>query len=268
MNQQSATFSTGLRNVADLRRALPLYLASLILGLVQTWPVLFGFASGRLDRLNLQRLLNDSDAVVGLLSQTDVLPVIGWWVLLLPMISAIYGFVYNLFSGGMLSVWNDSRSFWAGSRRFFLSFSALGVMLVVLALIVATVTGIIATSVASATTIVIVVGAVVLQVTNLFGEYARAIAVVRDRRNPFVIFGAAISFCVRHPATFGLGVLGLLLQLGLGAAYLGLFRFVGSSPLSIVIDQIFVFAWLAIKLLRLAWARAYAARVFAERIIE
>ena len=98
---------------------------------------------------------------------------------------------------------------------------------------------------------------ILLQLANLAGEYARAIAIIRQRRNPFIILGAGISFCVRHPAALLLGLAGLLLHGGLALVYLALIGRVGASLLAVLLDQALVLAWLWVKLLRLAWAVNY-----------
>lgn len=255
MNQLRTIFFQGLRDALQLRLALPLYLVGFVLGLLQTWPLAVGLASGRFDRLDLQRLLTDGDTFAGFLAQSNVLPLLGGWVLLLPLLNLAYGAAYNFFSGGVLSVWEERRSFWAGCRSFFLPFCGLGLLLVVAALCLVSIAGVVA-SATGATTTSLVVGALVLQLLNLVGEYTRAIAVVRERRNPLVLFGAAARFCARHPETLVLGILGLLLHVGLAAVYIGILRALGGSAITIVVEQAVVFIWLWIKLLRLAWARA------------
>src|SRR5512138_3736526 len=92
----------------------------------------------------------------------------------------------------------------------------------------------------------------------MLGEYARALAVARDRRNPFVLLGQAGRFCARHPAgTLALALLGVLFQFVLALLYRAVAGAIGGSPLVVVWQQLIVLAWLWIKLLRLAWAAAY-----------
>src|SRR5581483_7523929 len=93
---------------------------------------------------------------------------------------------------------------------------------------------------------------------NMLGEYARALAVARDRRNPFVLLGQASRFCARHAGgTIGLALLGLLLHGALTLLYNLVANAIGGSPLAIGWQQLAVLAWLWVKLLRVAWAAAY-----------
>lgn len=257
MQALRAAFTGGLNDARRLRLALPLYLVGLGLGLIQTWPLLFGAATGRLAQTNLRELLASNDALLSLLSVRDNATLAGVWALLVPLLTLLYGLAYNLFSGGIISAWAGAH-FWQGCRRFFWTFSAIGALLVLLGLLVIGGAGVLA-AITGATggPIVATLAFVLLQLANLVGEYARTIAVARNRRNPFVILGAAISFCARHPGALLLGLTGLLLHGGLALLYLALTRLIGSSLLVIVLDQALIVAWLGVKLLRLAWAFNY-----------
>ena len=257
MQALRAAFTGGLRDARRLRLALPLYLVAVGLGLIQTWPLLFGAATGRLAQTNLRELLASGDALFGLLSARENAALVGVWALLVPLLTLTYGLAYNLCSGGMLSAWAGAR-FWPGCRRFCWAFTAIGALLVLLGLVVvggaaalAVITG------ATGNLIAALLAFGLLQFVNLVGEYARAVAVARNRRNPFVILGAGISFCARHPGALLLGLAGLLLHGGLVLLYLALARVAGASPLAIVLDQALILAWLWVKLLRLAWAFNY-----------
>lgn len=258
MHTLRAALIGGLKHARHFQLALPIYLVGLALGLIQTWPLLVGSAQGRFDRLNLNDLLTNSDTLLGLVATQDGAAVLGIWALVLLLLAPIYGLAYNLCSGGMLSVWAGRRSFWAGCRRFFLTYTGMGVLLVLLALVVLAVFGFVLAALGQDQLRLAGIGtAIVLQLANLAGEYARALAVVRDRRNPFVLLGMAFAFCARHPGTLLLGLLGVLLNVGLVLVYVPVARSLGSSPLVILVDQAFVLAWLWIKLLRLAWAVNY-----------
>ncbi|MBC8159665.1 MAG: hypothetical protein H7Z42_00475 [Roseiflexaceae bacterium] len=252
-----AVFIAGLRDAARLRLALPLYIAGLLLGLVQSWPVLFSASNGQLGRINAERLLTSGDALVDLLTNQEATAATGIWLLLMPLLSLLFSACYNLFSGGILSVWDGRRSFWAGGWHFFLAFTALGLLLVVLALV--------ALGVGSAVAVALgpMVGAgisfVLLQLLNLTGEYARAIGVTQNLRNPFALFGHAATYITRRPAALLLGLLGLALHAALVAIYLTILPLFGASPLVMLFNQLLVFAWLWLKLLRLAWARSLVA---------
>ena len=259
MQEFRTTFIAGLRDAMRLRLALPLYLAGLLLGLLQTWPLLLGLADGRAERLDLTQLLSGGDALLNVLtSQSSNAPLAAAWLVLLPILSFVYGLVYNFFSGGILSAWAATRPFWPGCRRFFFAYTGLGLLLVLPAIGVASLASVLATVANLPATVVAVSAIVVLQLLNLVGEYARALAVVRDRRNPFWLFGAACSFCARNPVTLLFGLLGLALQLGFAAIYALIAPLLGTSPIIILLDQVLVFGLLWVKLLRLAWARSYA----------
>jgi len=92
----------------------------------------------------------------------------------------------------------------------------------------------------------------------MLGEYARALALARDRRNPFVLLAQAIRFCARHAAgTLALALIGALLQVALVVLYRSLAGAAQGSPLLVAWQQLVVLAWLWVKLLRLAWAAAF-----------
>jgi len=104
----------------------------------------------------------------------------------------------------------------------------------------------------------LIVALILLQLANMLGEYARALAVARDRRNPFVLLEQAFRFCARHLAgMLALALCGVLLHLVLVLLYRAVAGAIGGSPLVVVWQQLIVLAWLWIKLLRLAWAAAY-----------
>jgi hypothetical protein len=160
----------------------------------------------------------------------------------------------------MLGVAAEKRSFWAGCRRFFWSFVGLAVLLVLLAGLAALLASLGGAALGNLSA-GLLVSLLLLQLLNVVGEYARAIAVVRDRRNPFALLGAALSFCLRHATgVLALALLGLLLHASVIALYLGLATF----PLglgALLAQQLIVLLWLWVKLLRLTWALSYVSAV-------
>lgn len=246
------------------RLLLPLYLAGLLLGLAQAWPLIA--AGGAL-----------YSPVLGGLARGDVSPLdlaladpraagatAGGWVLAALLLGGLFSLAYNFFSGGILASYvsdaDDTRAagrpFWPACRRWFWSFAGLGLLLVVLAvlaLVVAGVLGAVLGARAAAIT-----APLLLALINTLGEYARAIAVARDRRNPFALLGMAAGFFGRHaPGVLALALLGLLLHAALAAAYATVARSLGGSAALVLWQQIAVLSWLWIKLLRLAWAAGY-----------
>jgi hypothetical protein len=260
MNRFREALSGGLRQARRVWLILPLYMVGLILGLMQTWPLVVAGSRGGLRNPFLADLAaGGSDAVLDLFigSATAGTQALVWAVAAL-LLTLLFGLAYTYFSGGMLSVAAGTFPFWMGCRRFFWSFLGLGMLLVMLALL--------AVSIASlggiwlgSPNMGLIVGLLLVQALNIVGEYARAIAVVRRRRNPLVLFGAALAFSVRHlGGVLALALLGLLLHGAVAAFSIGL----GNAPLGVgalVVQQLVVLLWLWVKLLRLTWALSYVA---------
>jgi hypothetical protein len=156
----------------------------------------------------------------------------------------------------MLSVAAGTLPFWAGCRRYFWSFLGLGVVLVLLAAVLIVIAGLGGSGLGNLNA-GLLVGLLLMQGLNIVGEYARAIAIARDRRNPFMLLRMALTFCLRHlGGVLMLALLGLLLHAAVAALYLGSARL----PLglgALVVQQLIVVLWLWIKLLRLTWALSY-----------
>jgi len=257
-------FLDGLRRSFQLRLLVPLYLSSLALGLVQTWP-LFGngaalrspflgrLATGGTD--TLPDLFIGSPAAAGSAAA---------WSGTLLLLAVIYGLLYNFFGGGILSVWAGTRPFWPGCRRTFWTFTALGTLLLALACVLALTLALLGGFAGFRAQLIVLL--VLLQVLNVLGEYARAIAAVHDRRNPFALLGASAGFCVRNaPGVLALALLGVLLHVALGASYLAVAGLLGASPLVVLWQQLAALLWVWIKLLRLGWAVSYVRTVDDER---
>jgi hypothetical protein len=237
------------------RVALPLYLCSLVLGLAQTWPLLAASANGALFNPLLGEVARGGgdELVLLLLSSPTAAGSTALWLLAFLPLTALFSMAYNFYSGGILSVYAGTRPFREGCRRTFWMFTGMGLILVVLAIF----------SVSAAATVGqslggvggLIVALVLTQVVNLLGEYGRAIAAVRDERNPLVLLGAALRFCLRHPGgVLALGLAGLILHAGLAGLYSLGARLIGSVPALVAWQQLVALAWLWLKLLRLAWA--------------
>lgn len=249
----------GLRRVFRYWRPIVLlYGINLGLGLIEMWPLLRGNAL-------YNPFLNDlvtggSSALVNLFlgASSAWLTVAAWLALAIPLL-LIYGLAYNFVAGGALSTYGSIRPFWAGSRRMFWSFTGLGLLVIVLIVCMLIVSGIVGWLVGLR--VGMLVGVVLIQIVNLLGEYARAVAVARDRHNPFVVFGWACVFCVRNMGgVLLLAVLGLILTGGLAALYAGVTVLLPGSPAIVLAQQLLTLGWLAIKLLRLSWAITYVQR--------
>ncbi|KAB8144855.1 hypothetical protein F8S13_03180 [Chloroflexia bacterium SDU3-3] len=260
MQNFRAALEGGLRDALRLRLALPLYLVGLVLGVLNAWPALIGASSGTFEHINVQRLLASSDMLTDLITKDESTgAATGMWVVIALLLVPLYAVAYNLFSGGVLSVWAGQRRFWAGCGHFFLSFTALGIMLVVLGLLVIVLASVVATLAPNAAIPTMVAAGILLQLLNLAGEYARALAVTLERQNPFVLLGKGVAFCATHPGALLLGLAGLAIQLGLVAAHRALDSAASGAAWLMLLDQAVVLVWLWAKLLRLAWARAYVA---------
>lgn len=240
------------------RVLLPLYVASLLLGAVQIWPLLMiggealynpflgRLAAGGAD--NYMSLLLNNPTGVGQLTLA--------WVMLALLCALLFSLSYNFFSGGILSVYAGTLPFWAGCRRTFLSFTGLGMLLLVLLTLLLPVSLLFGWLFGFWGAIIALLS--LLQIVNLIGEYARAVAVIRGRRNPFVLLAMAIGFCSRNAAgVLVLALLGLILHatLVLAAGMFGVV--VAGAFLTIVGQQITMLGWLWMKLVRLAWALSY-----------
>jgi hypothetical protein len=260
MQRLQTVFTQGLQRALRLRLLLPLYLTGLLLGLVQTWPLLYAAADGMLNNPVMEDLAGGgSDALLNLMldGSYDVAMAVTGWLFTTLLLTLVFSLAYNFFSGGILSVWTDMRSFWAGCRRNLLSFTGLGLILVLLAAL--TLVGVALLGGLLGGTASLIIALLLLQVINLVGEYARAIGVVHDRRNPLVMFGMAVRFCLRHVGgVLAPALLGLLLHGGLLLLYRGVLSGVDNLVVTIIGQQLLVLAWLWIKLLRLGWATSYA----------
>jgi hypothetical protein len=236
------------------RLALPLYLCSLVLGLVQTWPLLAASANGALFNPLLGEVARDGDELVPLLlSSPAAAGSTALWLLAFLPLTALFSVAYNFYSGGILSVYAGARSFREGCRRMFWTFTGMGLILVVLGMFCFSAAAVAGRALGGMGGLIVAL--LLTQAVNLLGEYGRALAAVRDERNPLVLFGAALRFCLRHPGgVLALGLAGLILHVALAGLYSLGARLIGSVPALVAWQQLVALAWLWIKLLRLAWA--------------
>lgn len=251
MERFRIAFLAGLRRAARPWLLLPLYLTGLLLGLLQAWPALrAGGAGPLLDDL----ALGNADALVQLFVADPgaTAPLTLLWMLGGLVASMVYGLAYNFFSGGILSVW-AGVSFWAGCRRFFLGFTGLGLLLVLMALLA--LVGAIIVGVVAGFGAALIIAIILLQLIGLWGEYGRAAAVAAGRQNPFVALGSGARALARRPLTaLLLAGFGLLLYFAIAAAYGALGPRLGWwAPLA---QQAAALGWVWVKLLRLGWASA------------
>jgi hypothetical protein len=253
------TLVTGWRRSLNLSLWLPLYVTSLLFGLIQTWPLLVNadlvtqpqlgyLATGGVDAgVNLLLSSREAQIQAGTTTMT--------WLLMSLLLLILYGLAYNFFVGGILSIWAGTRSFWAGCRYTFWTFIGLGLLLLILVSPVVLITVSAASFLGSGA---LVVGLVLILLINLLGEYARSIAVARSERNPFKLLGRAFMFNLRHfGGVMSLGGLGTALHFGVVGLYLALGSLVRGTVALALIQQVIVLLWLWVKLLRLAWALSY-----------
>jgi len=242
----------GLLRAAQLRLALPLYLAALLLGLLQAWPAALAGGTGPLLD-DLAAGTNDALVMLFIADPGAVTPVALLWSLLTLGAVLAYAAAYNLFSGGILSAWAGG-AFWPGCRRFFWGFTGLGALLLLLAVLA--IGAAILVGMVGGLTAATLTALGLLQLVGLWGEYARAAAVANGRASPLAALGAGARSIIRQPlGVLALAVLGLLLHAAIAAAYGALGGRVGwAAP---ILQQAAVLGWLWVKLLRLGWAAAY-----------
>jgi hypothetical protein len=256
----------GLRQSLRIRLLWPLYLCGLALGLIQTWPLLLGVARGALFDPFLGYLArggNDALADLAITNPRAFGLSSSLWVLIGLALLGVFSLAYNFLSGGILSAWAGTQPFWAGCRRTFWAFTGLGALLLLLASI--TLVGAALLGGVLGAGGMLIVAVILLQLINLAGEYARALAMAQDRRNPFVLLGLASRFCATHPGALALGLLGLLLHGALLLLLRALLGIVGATVAAVVVQQLAALAWLWVKLLRLAWALSYVRAAPARR---
>ena len=251
----STMFGRGSVRGLRLRPALPLYLASLVLGIVQAWPLLplVGSIGLRNPFINdLAQGGGDTYANLFLAMPTSA-AVTGLWAFALLVAAFLYAMAYNFFAGGIIAGWRSTNvQGWAACRRYFWTFTGLQMMLVTLTLLVGVIT---LAVVGLQSTVTVIVLLFIVQLINSVGELARAYAVVHDRRNPFEVWGAAVRFSIGHlPGTLALTFAGFLLHGALVLCAVLLHSMVPTLLLSIVWQQALLIAAIVVKLLRLSWA--------------
>lgn len=242
----------GLTNASRLRLVLPLYLTGLIIGLLQAWPALLAAGAGPLlEQLAAGEL--DALTLLGAADSSAIAPVALLWATASLVAAVVFAGAYNLFSGGILSVW-AGRGFWAGCKRHFWGFVGLGALLLLLAILALTLAGFVgALAGFGAATLTALL---LLELVNIWGEYGRAAAVSAERTNPLAALGRAARLIAGRPlGVLALAALGVLLHLSIWGAYNALAGRAGwAAPL---VQQAAALGWVWVKLLRLGWASAY-----------
>lgn len=260
--------SRGLRSVLHMRTLLPLWLGTFILGLLQSWPL--WLAGERL----LQRPFLDKvgdggfDMLVDFLLKNDQFTAqVPIWLGLQIPVFIIQHVIYAICAGGMLSVYLAKADFGRGSTRFALPFIGLDIILTLL-IILAIIPNVVLPALGQ-NNFWFIPSVIIIVLLGIIGEYARASAIVHERRNPFVIFGQALSFCARHLP--GVALLALLSTLAL-LLVLGIATMLPSTPgltwINVIIQQVIILVLIWIKALRLAWAGHYVQAVVSGRVGE
>jgi hypothetical protein len=251
----STVFGRGSLRALRLGPALPLYLASVVLGIAQAWPLLPLVRSTGLRNPFIDDLAQGGgDTYVNLfLAMPRSAAVTGLWTFALLVAAFLYAMAYNFFAGGIIARWRSTNvQGWAACRRYFWTFTALQMMLVTLTLIIGGITLAVVSLQNIVTAIVLLF---IVQLINSVGELTRAYAVTFDRRNPFEAWGAAVRFSIRHlPGTLALTFAGLLLHIGLVLCAVSLNSVLPPMLLSIIWQQALLIAGIVVKLLRLSWA--------------
>lgn len=232
------------------------YVASLVIGLLQSWPLLAAGSNALTNPLAERLARGDLDAAIDLfLTRLETFAYVGVWALVALALVPIYGLLYNFWSGGIVSIAADRRPFWPGGRRIFWSFTALGLILLLL-MGTAVVIGVLLDGLLGWGSLALV--AVLLALINTLGEYARAAAAVEDRQNPFVLLVQALRFCLRRlPGVLALSATGFIVHAVLFAAFGWAASQVSGGFLQVILQQITAFLFIWIKALRLSWATTY-----------
>lgn len=253
----------GIGRARRIRLLLPLYLCGLLLGLLQIWPLLAALGNDALYNPFLGNLARGGgDAPVSLLIGDAMSPGIAalWAGVTLPL-TAAFSLAYTLFSGGIVNVYARTTPFWPGCLRNFWPFVGLGALLLALVGLVAGLGALIGSLLG---VVALPFALLALQFVGALGEYARAFAAVRGRRNPFALAALALRFLARRPGALLLALVGLLLHLALALLYAAVAGplaarsdTLGAAVALIVWQQLALIAWIWVKLLRLAWAVSY-----------
>ena len=247
----------GLRSALHFPTLLPLWISTFILGWLQSWPIWLA-GEQLIQRPFLGQLASGgTDMLVDLFLKNDSLSMQApiWLSLQIPIL-IIQHIMYAICAGGMLSVYLANGEFASKSRRFALPFIGLDILLTILLVIIISLGA--AGVVIAKSNVWIIPALVMIILLGIIGEYARAIAVVRDRRNPFVIFGQALSFCIHHFA--GVALLAIISSIMFVLVLFGysLIPSIAGLPwLALVLQQMVIFVIVWIKALRLAWAGQY-----------
>lgn len=243
------------RDARRVRLWLPLYALSLVLGLVQAWPLVDNRA---LHNPYLSTLaFGGSDAwMAAAVSNPPGATVLGGLYAIITLgLVVLFGAAYNFVSGAMLARWAGTDRYFSGGLRYFLTFALVGMVLLILAALA--IAGGAGTLAAGAGTAAAIIAWAMLQLVNVLGEYARVSAVARLRRNPFAVLGLSAAFVCRHAlAVLALAAIGIAVQgaLWLALAIAGGLATAWPLPLAFVIQQVIIFALLWSKVFRLALA--------------
>lgn len=247
---------TGLQQSFQARPILALYLSNLVLSLIPTSIIVAGLSNnGRnpqiLQRLNQQFL----DALVDLgLSKQLSSEQSAWliWLLLAFILQRVF---FDFITGGVVATWDKRQSFLAASLRWFISNVVISVAIILSFYLIITLAGLLSANLNMLAGLI--VGIILLLGLNNLGEYARIRGVATQQLNPFSQFFGALAFCLRHPATWLLSLLGLvcmivpqiLLSYTLGA--------LNNAFLAIILQQVILIIISWSKVLRLSWAYHY-----------
>lgn len=250
---------TGLRWSLRGRLLLPLYVTGLLLGALQSWPLLL--AGRQLTNPQLGAVAEGGfDALVNLLlgsraalEQAGLSA--GLWLAISLLLLPLYGLAYNFFAGGILNSWAGTRAFWTGCRHHFWSFVGLSLLLLLAA-------GLVGLGTLGLALLLgwpaLLIGLGLLGLLNVGGELARGLAVAQAEGNPLKLLGLAFGFGVRHwGGVLLLAGLGLALPLLVSLVYGAGSPFVSGSLAAVLVQQVTVLLWVWLKLLRLAWALGY-----------
>jgi hypothetical protein len=255
MKKQSLVqiLATGLQASFKLQSILVFYLINLVLSLIPTSLIIASISNNGRNGLILQRLDQQFlDAVMDLsinnqLSQS--------WLLMVLAFFLLQRLCYDFFTGGAIASWDKRQDFLAASMRWFLTNIVISIIVVISFALVLYISFLLATKVH------VIVGAlfaiVLLPLLNNAGEYARVRGIASQGRNPFSQFIAGLWFCIKHPATWVICLIGIAFG-SLPENLLGWLLNIGSNVfVAIVLQQLIILVISWNKVLRLSWAYHY-----------
>lgn len=246
----------GLQQSFRLKPILAFYLSNLLLSLIPTLAIVANLTNSGRNPYLLQLLSQDPlnslvDLGMGGFSNNNP----GALVLLFIFAFLLQRLCYDFLVGGAIASWDTRYSFWQACTRWFATNIGISLLVIISSIVI-----IIFASILSAAVHPLLgfgIGLLLIIALNNVGEFARARAVVNNRRNPFSLFFSALWFCISHPITWITCALGLLIILLTQFPQNIAFSANTALVLGIALQQVILLIASWSKALRLSWAYHY-----------